>query len=139
MTDASDLTDAFTPAVTKLLTDKNHAVVSTIDPKGEVHSAVVWVNLEEGHVKVNSAVGRAWPNNLEGNPTINVLVYDEANPFEYVEVRGTAQARLEGADDHIDRLAKKYLDVDAYPFRSPTETRVQYVVEPTRVRHQKQG
>ena len=74
----------------------------------------------------------------EGNPTIAVVVYDESNPYEYVEVRGTAVGRLEGADAHIDRLAKKYLGADSYPFRQEGEQRITYLVEPAKVRHQKQ-
>jgi PPOX class probable F420-dependent enzyme len=133
-----DVTTIDDPAVTKLLTDKNHAVVSTLDAEGGIHSTVVWANIVDGKVAVNSAVGRQWPNNLESNPTINVLVYDESNPYEYVEVRGTAQSRLEGADEHIDALAKKYLDADSYPFRQEGEQRISYLVEASSVRHQKQ-
>jgi hypothetical protein len=68
-----------------------------------------------------------------------VTVYDEKNPYEYVEIRGTARGTLEGADDHINRLAKKYIDADEYPFRQPGEQRITYVVDADRVRHQKQG
>ncbi len=117
----------------------NHAVVSTLNEDGSVHSTVVWVSVEDGRLAVNSAVGRKWPTNLERDPAITVLVYDETNPYDYVEVRGTARGTTEGADDHIDRLAKRYIDADRYPFRTPDEQRITYVVEPTLVRHQKQG
>ena len=127
------------PGVARLLDARNHAVVSTLNADGSVHSAVVWVDVLDGKVAVNSAVGRAWPTNLERDPRITVTVYDEANPYDYVEVRGTAQPRLEGADDHIDRLAKKYLDADSYPYRKDGEQRVTFLVDATRVRHQKQG
>ncbi len=116
----------------------NHAVVSTFNEDGSIHSTVVWVSLEDGRLAVNSAVGRKWPTNLERNPALTVLVYDETNPYEYVEVRGTATGTTEGADDHIDRLAKRYLDADSYPFRQAGEQRITYVVEPSLVRHQKQ-
>jgi PPOX class probable F420-dependent enzyme len=127
------------PAVQALLTHPNHAVVSTLGEDGTIHSTVVWVNVEEGRLAVNSAVGRKWPTDLERNPTINVLVYDERNPYEYVEVRGRATGRTEGADGHIDRLAKKYLDADSYPFRQEGEQRITFLVDADRVRHQKQG
>ncbi len=116
----------------------NHAVVSTLNEDGSVHSTVVWVSVEDGRLAVNSAVGRKWPTNLERDPTVTVLVYDETNPYDYVEVRGTASGTTEGADDHIDRLAKRYMGVDSYPFRVPDEQRITYVVEPSLVRHQKQ-
>ncbi len=127
------------PGVQALLDKKNHAVVSTLNDDGSIHSTVVWVSVEDGRLAVNSAVGRKWPTNLERQPAITVVVYDEDNPYDYVEVRGTATGTTEGADAHIDRLAKKYLDADSYPFRTPDEQRITYVVEPSLVRHQKQG
>ncbi len=123
----------------ELLDSKNHAVVSTLNENGSIHSTVVWANVEDGAVAVNSAVGRKWPTNLERDPRITVTVYDESNPYEYVEIRGTASGTLDDADGHIDRLAKKYLDADSYPFRQPGEQRIKFVVDADRVRHQKQG
>jgi PPOX class probable F420-dependent enzyme len=127
------------PGVRPLLDKPNHAVVSTKNADGSIHSTVVWVDEIDGRLAVNSALGRKWPTNLERDPAITVLVYDEDNPYDYVEVRGTATARTDGADDHIDRLAKKYLDVDSYPYSQEDEQRVSFLVEPSLVRHQKQG
>ena len=127
------------PGVTALLEKKNHAVVCTLNEDGSVHSTVVWVDVQDGRLAVNSAVGRTWPRNLERDPRITVLVYDEDNPYDYVEVRGTATGTTEGADAHIDRLAKKYLDADSYPFRQPGEQRITFLVDATRVNHRKQG
>ena len=125
------------PGVKALLDKPNHAVVSTLGEDGTIHSTVVWVSVEDGRLAVNSAVGRKWPTDLEKNPTITVLVYDEDNPYDFVEVRGRARGTTEGADAHIDRLAKKYMDLDSYPFRAPGEQRITFLVEPERVRHQK--
>jgi PPOX class probable F420-dependent enzyme len=116
----------------------NHAVVSTLNEDGSIHSTVAWSSVEDGRIAVNSAVGRKWPTNLERNPAITVLVYDETNPYEYVEVRGTARGTTDGADDHIDRLAQRYLGVDSYPGRVEGEQRITYVVEPSLVRHRTQ-
>ena len=127
------------PGVRALL-DKarpNHAVLSTLNEDGSIHSTVVWFDVQDGRLAVNTAVGRTWPGNLERNPVITVMVYDEDNPYDYVEVRGTASGTTEGADAHIDRLAKRYLDADSYPFRTPDEQRITYVVDANRVRHQK--
>ena len=126
-------------AVRRLLEQKNHAVCSTMNEDGSIHSTVVWADVQDGRLAVNSAVGRRWPSNLERDPRITVVVYDETNPYEYVEVRGTATGRTEGADAHIDALAKKYLGADSYPFRQESEQRITYLVEPSLVRHQKQG
>ena len=127
------------PGVQALLTAPNHAVVSTLGEDGTIHSTVVWVNVEDGRLAVNSAVGRKWPTDLERNPTVNVLVYDQSNPYDYLEVRGRAVSRLEGADDHIDRLSKKYTGQDSYPFRQEGEQRITFLVDADRIRHAKQG
>ena len=126
------------PGVRSLLERPNHAVVSTLNTDGSVHSTVVWIDVEDGRLAVNSAVGRTWPDNLARDPRITVVVYDEDNPYDYVEVRGTVTSSTEGADGHIDRLAKKYLDADRYPFRSDGEQRISFFVDAARVRHQKQ-
>jgi PPOX class probable F420-dependent enzyme len=126
------------PGVAALLDKPNYAVIATANPDGSLHTAVIWADVIDGKLAVNSAVGRKWPTNLERNPQVSVLIYDQSNPYDYVEVRGEAKGTTEGADDHIDRLAKKYLDKDEYPFRQPSEQRITYTIEPTLVRHQKQ-
>lgn len=126
------------PGVMNLLDSKNYAIVSTLNADGSIHSTVVWCDVEDGHLVVKGAKGRAWPGNLERTPTVTVVVYDETNPYDYVEVRGTAR-EVGDADAHIDRLAKKFIGRDVYPFRQPGEVRQKFLVDATRVRHQKQG
>ncbi|MGH9299308.1 MAG: PPOX class F420-dependent oxidoreductase [Acidimicrobiales bacterium] len=126
-------------AVAALLDSPNHAVLSTFDPDGSVHSTVVWQEKLDDLVSVNSAVGRRWPTNLESDPRVTLLVMPPDNPYEYVEIRGRAKGTTEGADEQIDRLAKKFIDQDAYPFRVPGEQRISYHITPERVRYQKQG
>ena len=126
------------PGVTALLAKPNHAVLSTRNEDGTIHSTVVWVDTIDGTLAVNSAVGRHWPTNIDRDPAVTVLVYDQENPYDYVEVRGTASGTVDGAEEHIDRLAKKYMNVDSYPLRQEGEQRITYRIEPARVRHQKQ-
>jgi PPOX class probable F420-dependent enzyme len=126
------------PGVRAVLEPANYAVVSTLNRDGSILSAVVWVSLEDGELAINSARGRRWPTNLDRDPRITVIVYAGDNPYDYVEVRGTAAGTRDDADDHINRLAKKYIDEDEYPFRQPGEERLKYVITPQRVRHQKQ-
>jgi PPOX class probable F420-dependent enzyme len=125
------------PAVRDLLEKPNYGVISTSNADGSIHSAVVWVDLEDGVVAVNSAVGRIWPTNLERDPRATLVVYEPSNPYDYVEIRGTATGTTDGADDHIDGLAQKYLGQDEYPYRQDGEQRVKFVITPGRVRHMK--
>jgi PPOX class probable F420-dependent enzyme len=118
----------------ELLSAKNFAVVSTLRGDGSVQSAPVWIDLKDGRPVLNTAEGRAWPRNLERDPRITITVQNTQNPYEYVEVRGRVGARThDGADEHIDSLAKKYLGVESYPYRQPGEQRVVLTVEPERV------
>ena len=125
--------------VRELLEQPNHAVISTFNQDGSVHNTVVWISAEDGTVAVNSAIGRKWPANLERDPRVNVLVYEQGNPYNYVEIRGSATATREGADEHINALTKKYIGQDEYPFRQPGEQRIKFVIQPDHIRHQKQG
>jgi PPOX class probable F420-dependent enzyme len=126
------------PDVRALLEQPNYAVVSTLNANGSIHSTMVWISAEDGAVAVNSAVGRLWPTNLERDPRVTVLVFETGNPYNFVEIRGKAAGSLEDADDHINTLAKKYINQDEYPYRRPGEQRIKYVITPEHIRHVKQ-
>ena len=126
----------------ELLEGKNFAHVSTLKKDGAVRNVVIWVDVDDkGRVLLNSAEGRAWPKALRRDPRVTVTVHNQDDPYEYVEIRGkiTDTDTSGEADRHIDALAKKYLDQDTYPFRTPDEQRVKFVVEPDRVRHATAG
>jgi len=99
-------------------------VVTTLRPDGSPHSTVVWVDVEDGVVSFNTAYGRAKPANLEHDPRVSLTVVDPHDPYRWVSVDGPVELTTEGADDQIDRLAKKYLGKDSYPFRQEGERRV---------------
>ena len=125
--------------VRTLLEAPNFAVLSCQNRDGSILSAVVWISLEDGVLAVNSAEGRRWPTNLDRDGHVTALVYAQDNPYEFVSIRGTASRDTTGdADAHIDRLAKKYLGQDSYPWRTPSETRVKYVIAPEHVTYAKQ-
>jgi PPOX class probable F420-dependent enzyme len=126
------------PDVRELLEKPNYAVVSTHNRDGSIHSTVVWVDAENGNVAINSAVGRVWPTNLEHDPRVNVVVQESGNPYNFVEIRGEAQATTDGADEHINRLSKKFIEQDEYPYRQPGEQRIKFVITPQHVRHVRQ-
>jgi PPOX class probable F420-dependent enzyme len=115
----------------ELLKAKNFCLVSTLRADGSVHAAPVWVDVQDGLPVVNTAEGRAWPRNLERDPRVTLTVQNMENPYEYLEVRGRVAERThDGADEHIDALAMKYLGKDEYPYRQPGEQRVIIRVEP---------
>jgi PPOX class probable F420-dependent enzyme len=127
------------PEVRELLDKPNYATVSTLNRDESIHSTVVWVDTEDGKIAINSAIGRLWPTNLQRDPRVNVLIQETGNPYHFVEVRGEAEATTEGADEHINRLAKKFINQDEYPYRQPGEQRIKFLITPQHVRRVKQG
>jgi PPOX class probable F420-dependent enzyme len=118
----------------ELLRAKNFAHIGTVRADGSVQVAPTWVDVQDGRPVVNSAEGRAWVRNLERDPRITLEVQNMENPYEYVEIRGrVAELTREGADEHIDSLAKKYLGEDKYPYRQEGEQRVIIRIDPEHV------
>jgi PPOX class probable F420-dependent enzyme len=119
----------------ELLTAKNFGNVSTLRQDGSVLAVPVWVDVQDGRPALNTAEGRTWPSNLDRDPRLTLTVQNLDNPYEYVSISGrVAERTREGADEHIDALAKKYLGADTYPARRPGEQRVIIRIEPERVR-----
>ncbi len=109
------------------------AALGTVMPSGEVQVHPVWVDIADGLLRVNTARGRQKDKNLSARPRCTLLFVDPADPYRYLEVRGrVTDVREEGAREHIDALAKKYRGTATYEsYRG--ETRVMYVVEPTKI------
>ncbi|MGI8559479.1 MAG: PPOX class F420-dependent oxidoreductase [Solirubrobacteraceae bacterium] len=120
----------------ELLEQPNFCHISTVRPDGAPHAAIVWVDLEDGNAVVNSAEGRARPRNLERDGRVLLTVANRENQYEYTQIRGhLREASREDGDSHADKLTKKYLDKDKYPFGQPGEVRVKFVIEPDEVKH----
>ena len=108
-------------------------IVTTLREDGSPHTTVVWVDVDDEGVLFNTATGRAKPRHLERDPRVSLLVLDPNNPYKWVSVSGKAELTDDGADAQIDRLAKKYLGKDEYPWRNPNERRVSVRISPEKV------
>ncbi len=115
-----------------LLTEKkSFADLATIMPDGSPQVTPVWFDYKDGKIRVNTARGRVKDRNMKANSRVALAIMDPANPYRHIQIRGRVKRAVEqGADQHIDSLAKKYLGQDKYPFRTPTETRVIFEIEP---------
>jgi PPOX class probable F420-dependent enzyme len=113
-----------------LLTDKvAFAELATLMPDGSPQVTPLWFDYKDGVVRFNTAEGRRKVRNLQTNPRLAMVIVDPTNPYRYLQIRGrVARSTKDGADEHIDALAKRYLNVDKYPFRQPGEVRVIYEV-----------
>jgi len=129
--------NTITPEVAKLLEEKNFAFVATLMNDGSPQITPTWVDLEQNTILVNTAEGRVKHKNVSRDPRVAVSVFDHNNPYNMVSIRGRViEQTRRGADEHIDKLAKKYFGVDKYPFRSPSETRVILKIKPEKIFHQ---
>jgi PPOX class probable F420-dependent enzyme len=117
-----------------ILRKKSFAHVATLMPDGSPQVTPVWVDVEGDEIVINTAEGRMKPRNLRNDPRVAIAAVDPDNPYDAVIVRGHVSGMSrEGADEHIDSMAKKYLDEDEYPFREPGEERVKVHIEPEHV------
>jgi PPOX class probable F420-dependent enzyme len=118
----------------ELLEATNFCHVATLKEDGTIHDVPVWVDVEGDEIVLNSAEGRLWPENLRRTGAGTFTVQNLENPYEYVTITGRLEeATHDGADEHIDKLAKKYLGKDSYPFRQPGEQRVMLRIRPETV------
>ena len=127
-----------TPALEKyrdLVTDKKaFAHLATVLSNGTPHVSPMWFDFDGTHFRFNSARGRVKVHNMARNPLVAFSIQDPDNAYRYVMVRGrVVETTEQGADAHIDTLAKKYLGKDKYPWKGPNEVRVMYRVAVDRV------
>jgi PPOX class probable F420-dependent enzyme len=124
---------ALTEKQLKFLDNPFVGIVTTLREDGSPHSTVVWVDVEDGTPRFNTAMGRTKPANLQNDPRAALLVIDPNDAYKWVAVDGTTELTTEGADPHIDALAKKYMDKDEYPWRQEGEQRVTVRIKPEHV------
>ena len=116
-----------------LLGKKALADLATIMPDGTPQVTPLWFDFDGTHIRVNSAKGRQKDRNMRARPAVALSIIDPDNPYRYMQLRGRViEISEDGADAHIDALANTYLNQD-YPYHSPEEVRVIYVIEITSV------
>ena len=131
------MTDTFTPAARAVFEKKVLAHVDTLGPDGAPQVTPVWVMLDGEDIIINTALGRAKARNLASDSRVAVSLTDPDDLYAAIVVRGSVTGfTTEGADDVIDQLAKKYLDVDSYPMRREGEIRVTVRIHPERISQQ---
>jgi len=128
-----------TPEIEELLKGKNFASFSTLMKDGSPQNSLTWIDYDGANILINTAKGRLKTNNALRDPRVAIVVTEEGNPYNSVTIRGKVveQDTTNEADEHIDKLAKRYFGVDKYPRQSPDEERIILKIKPEKVFHLK--
>jgi len=127
---AEQIPDAFKDILQK----RGYAHLATLMKDGGPQVTPVWYDFDGIHIRINTAKGRLKDKNMRRDKQVALSIQDPDNPYRYLAIRGDIDEITEnGADAHIDSLAKKYLGKDRYPFRAPDEVRVIYKIRPQKV------
>ena len=125
-----------TEPVIKIIKDKNFAFFGTVMKDGRPQVSPVWIDIEDNDniILINTAQGRIKHKNISRDPRVSLSIIDRNNPYSMVSIQGTViEQTTIGADQHIDKLAKKYLNIDRYPSHSPSIIRVICKIKPEKM------
>ena len=117
----------------QLLLGKNLGSLAILTEDGSPEVTPVWVDWDGKYVLVNTLQSRAKPRHIERDPRVEIAVVDSENPYQHVRIKGRAELVEEGAEEHIDKLSKKYTGEESYPWRAPGDRRVILRILPERV------
>ncbi len=124
-----------TETARRALEGKSFWALATVNPRGTAQNTVVWADLRDDLILVNTALGRKKARNLGRNPSIALTWFDPESPYDGISIQGRVVESYTGdaAEADIDSLAGKYLDRDVYPYRADGERRISYLIRPTHV------
>jgi PPOX class probable F420-dependent enzyme len=119
----------------KMLEGKNFVYLATVNPDGTPQVTPTWVDTDGHFVLINTAVGRVKHRNMKKNPHVALAITDQTNPYNLIVIKGKVVDHVTGkvAEDHIDKMAKKYQGLEKYPHRKPGEQRVLVKIDPVRI------
>jgi PPOX class probable F420-dependent enzyme len=138
-----DNTSILTEPIVKFFRGKNFGFLGTVNKDGSPQVTPTWIDIiekeenEDGHeeiILINTAVDRLKQKNVSRDPRVSISIVDEDNPYSMVTIKGrVVEQTTKGADEHIDKLAKRYLDADRYPAHSPSVKRIILKVKPEKI------
>lgn len=122
-----------------LLTGPVHGVLTTMEPNGQPQSSLVWVDWDGECALVNTTLQRRKGRNMTANPKVSLLLVDPGNTSRFIQIRGLAELVTAGAEEHLDRVTRKYTAHPCYygyvypAEQRERETRVIVRIHATRV------
>ena len=130
----SEINEQISVHVAKIVQKSSFAFLGTLMKDGSPHVTPVWIDLVDNTILINTAEGRIKQKNVSRDPRVSISLIDEENPYSMVTIRGqVVEQTSDGADEHIDKLAKKYLNADKYPGHSPNIKRVILKIRPEKI------
>jgi len=131
----SEINEKIVEPVAKIIKKKNFAFLGTLMKDGSPQVSPVWIDITDNNtILINTAKGRIKHKNVSRDPRVSISLIDYENPYSMVTIRGqVVEQTSNGADEHIDKLAKKYLNADRYPGHSPNIKRIILKIRPEKV------
>ena len=138
MSQSKEDDNLITEPIAKLIEGKNFAFLATIMKDGSPQATPTWIDIDNRKtLLINTAEGRLKQKNISRDPRVSISVMEHSNPYHMVTIRGRVVEQTNvGADEHIDKLAKKYLGAEKYPMRSAQEKRIILKIKPEKVFYQ---
>jgi PPOX class probable F420-dependent enzyme len=120
--------------VSNIIKQRNFAFLATLSKDGSPQVTPTWIDIDDTTILVNTAEGRIKQKNVSRDPRVSISLVDEENPYSMVTIKGRViEQTNDGADEHIDKLAKKYLNIDKYPGHSSSIKRIILKIKPEKV------
>ena len=131
----SEINEKIMEPIDKIIKKKSFAFLGTLMKDGSPHVSPVWIDITDNNIiLINTAKGRIKQKNVSRDPRVSISLIDDENPYSMVTIRGQVlEQTSNGADEHIDKLAKKYLNADRYPGHSPNIKRIILKIRPEKV------
>ncbi|HET7284628.1 MAG TPA: PPOX class F420-dependent oxidoreductase [Nitrososphaeraceae archaeon] len=136
-------TSMLTEPIVKFFRGKNFGFLGTVNKDGSPQVTPTWIDIiekeenEDGReeiILINTAMDRLKQKNVSRDPRVSISMVDEDNPYSMVTIKGRViEQTTAGADEHIDKLAKRYLNADRYPAHSPSVKRIILKVKPEKI------
>ena len=118
----------------RLFQGRNLAFISTLSKDGSPHITPVWADMEDDLILINTFETSAKNRNIKRDPRIAISVVENSNPYNMVSIKGRViEQTTEGADEHLKKLAKRYLGIGKYYYRKPKQRRLILKIKPEKV------
>jgi PPOX class probable F420-dependent enzyme len=120
--------------IARLFEGRNFAFLATVKKDGSPQVTPTWIDRDNDTILINTAKGRVKQENVSRDPRVSISLVDDRNPYSMVTISGKViEQTTEGADEHIDKLARRYLNADRYPNHSADVKRVILKIKPERI------